>query len=111
MYTLQTPRSSRPRTALAVATAAATCLLGLAVAPVQATTDGSGGGATSSSFDVGQMVAMRKAQMAHDFVAYAPERLALRASATPAPRYDAVHGPSGRGTREWVRGSTHRKWA
>jgi hypothetical protein len=57
------------------------------------------------------LVAMRKTQMAHDFVAYARERLALRASATPGARYDAARGPAGRSVPEWVRGSTHRKWA
>ena len=58
--------------AVITASAAAICVSGSWVAaPAQATTDTTAGGnAASSIIDIGEIVAMRKAQMAHDYVAY-----------------------------------------
>jgi hypothetical protein len=64
------------RQVIITATAAAICITGsFAAAPAQATTDANGGcPSTSSTVDIGQIVAMRKAQMAADYVTNAVAR-------------------------------------
>jgi hypothetical protein len=66
---------------IVTASAAAICISGSWVAgPAQATTEVGGGGRSASSVDdIGQIVAIRKMQMAHAYVAYAAARAAYAA--------------------------------
>ena len=78
MYSPLTPTSSSRPTIFVAALAAAVCVAGLAATPVEATTDRSGGPGSWSLVEIDAVVAGRKAQMSHDYVAYAPARLVLR---------------------------------
>ena len=73
--------TSNIKKAIVTTSAAAICLTGPSTVPAHATTtDTTGGGrstATHRTLDVDEVVALRKAQMARDFVVYAADRAEL----------------------------------
>ncbi len=63
--------------AILTGTVAALCITGIWLAPAHAETGSCGGDrATTSALDEGDLVAMRKTQMAHDYITYAAARAA-----------------------------------
>jgi hypothetical protein len=63
---------------MAITSAAAAMLVAVAAVPAQARTEPSGAGPAAtvggSSYQIDDLVAMRKQQMSHDFIAYAAAR-------------------------------------
>ncbi len=84
------------RKIIVTASAAAICISGSwAPIPAQATTDTSGGGTSTSSVEIDEVVASRKMQLPADYVANAAARAGFAARAATGVSVDEQQVPSG----------------